>query len=121
MLPDRVLTLRQRLMTSHTIDDLTSCILDFQANIIRVTHRKKTTPVDSLNDRSHEAALKFIWTSSKLQEDRDDANYIVKWRQLGFETEDIDSEFHDVGVLGLDCLVSHISRYVGCIADRPDN
>ncbi|KAF8916264.1 ELMO/CED-12 family-domain-containing protein [Mucidula mucida] len=99
-----------RLMTSHTIDDLTSCILDFQANIIRVTHRKKTTPVDSLNDRSHEAALKFIWTSSKLQEDRDDANYIVKWRQLGFETEDIDSEFHDVGVLGLDCLRNFVKK-----------
>jgi hypothetical protein len=29
----------------------------------------------------------------------------VKWRLLGFETEDVTEEFHDVGMLGLDCLV----------------
>lgn len=95
----------QRLMTTQTLDDLTSCILDFQANIIRITHRKKTTQVDSHNDRAHAADLNFIWASSKLQEERDEENFPIKWRKIGFESEDIDEEFRGVGVLGLDCLV----------------
>lgn len=96
-------------MWLHTIDDLTSCILDFQANIIRVTYRKKTTPVDPETEPSHAAALKAIWESSKLQEEVDERGGILKWRKLGFDTEDIFQEFNEVGVLGLDCLVR---RYV---------
>ncbi len=99
-------------MSSHTIEDLTSCILDFQANIIRVTHRKKMTPVDPQNQPAHDADLRFIWTSSKLEEHIDADNTEVRWRKLGFETEDIEQEFRDVGVLGLDCLVS-ASSYFG--------
>lgn len=96
----------QRLMSSNTIEDLTSCILDFQANIIRVTYRKKTTFVDPETVPSHGVALDFIWNSSKLNENSvDEHGQVLKWRKLGFDSEDVINEFGDVGVLGLDCLV----------------
>ncbi|EPQ56801.1 hypothetical protein GLOTRDRAFT_105412 [Gloeophyllum trabeum ATCC 11539] len=93
-----------RLMSSHTIEDLTSCILDFQANMIRVTYRKKTTLVEPEMEHSHASALKYIWNASKLQEGIDEEGQPLKWRLLGFGSEDITHEFRDAGVLGLDCL-----------------
>ena len=96
-------------MSSHTIEDLTSCILDFQANMVRVTFRKKTTLVEPDFEPLQSAALQFIWEKSRLQEDREDAVTMIKWRKLGFETEDIGHEFREVGVLGLDCLVGRLS------------
>lgn len=91
-------------MSSHTIEDLTSCILDFQANMIRVTYRRKTTYVDPVTEPSHIASLAYIWTSSRLnEEEREDGLY--KWRKLGFNGEDLSQEFSEVGVLGLDCMV----------------
>ncbi len=92
-------------MSSHTIEDLTSCILDFQANMVRVTFRKKTTLIEPDFEPLQSAALQFIWESSHQQEDREDPVTAVKWRKLGFETEDIGHEFREVGVLGLDSLV----------------
>ncbi|KAI0741714.1 ELMO/CED-12 family-domain-containing protein [Daedaleopsis nitida] len=99
-----------RLMSSHTIEDLTSCILDFQANMVRVTFRKKTTLVEPDFEPLHSAALQFIWEQSKLQEDREDPVTLIKWRKLGFETEDIGHEFREVGVLGLDCLKFFVEK-----------
>jgi engulfment/cell motility protein 1 len=94
----------QRLMSSHTIEDLTSSILDFQANMVRVTYRRKTHPVDPTREPSHLTALEYIWSASKLMEEQQsDGPY--KWRKLGLLTEDISQEFAEVGVLGLDCLV----------------
>ncbi|KAF7309761.1 ELMO domain-containing protein [Mycena indigotica] len=93
-----------RLMSSHTIEDLTSCILDFQANFIRVIHRKKTTPVDLEAEPSHVVALKGIWTSSQLSEQTDENGQLLKWRLLGLGSENIEEEFSDVGMLGLECL-----------------
>ncbi|OBZ74056.1 Engulfment and cell motility protein 3 [Grifola frondosa] len=93
-----------RLMSSHTIEDLTSCILDFQANMVRVAFRKKMTLVEPDFEPLHDSALKYIWTNSKLQEEREDAITAVKWRKIGFDSEDIGQEFREVGVLGLDCL-----------------
>ena len=93
-------------MSLHTISDLTSCILDFQANIIRVTYRKKTTGVDPEIEEAHAAALTCIWAYSKLEEEEDANGQPLKWRKLGFDTEDIIQEFSEVGVLGLECLVS---------------
>jgi engulfment and cell motility protein 1 len=92
-------------MSSHIIEDLTSCILDFQANIIRVTYRKKTTLVEPDVETSHATMLKQIWNASKLSESPDDAGENMKWRKLGFDTENLTQEFGEVGVLGLDCLV----------------
>jgi len=94
-------------MSLHTIEDLTSCILDFQANIVRVSYRKKTTIVNP-DHPAHQAALDYIWMSGKLQEEGDLHGNVLKWRKLGFDSEDIVNEFGDVGVLGLDCLVCNI-------------
>lgn len=87
------------------MEDLTSCILDFQANIVRVTYRKKTTLVDPENEPSHAAALQYIWERSRLEESVDENDVPIKWRQLGFNSEDMVQEFSEVGVLGLDSLV----------------
>lgn len=95
-------------MSLHIMEDLTSCILDFQANIIRVTYRKKTTLVDLDSEPSHAAALQYIWSTSKLVEAIDENGSPVRWRKLGFDSEDIVEEFSGVGVLGLDCLVSTV-------------
>jgi engulfment/cell motility protein 1 len=100
-----LITFLQRLMSSHTIEDLTSCILDFQANIVRVTYRRKTTPVDPGRDLSQAATLDFIWNAAKLEEEMDNKGTTLKWRKLGFDTENVGHDFGDVGVLGLDCLV----------------
>ena len=97
-------------MSLHTIEDLTSCILDFQANIIRVTYRKKTTLVDPEFEEAHAAALMAIWACSKLEEEIDPNGQILRWRKLGFDTEDIVQEFSEVGTLGLECLVSSSQR-----------
>jgi engulfment and cell motility protein 1 len=94
----------QRLMSSHTIEDLTSCILDFQANMVRATYRRKTFQVDPVMEPSHSAALAFIWTCSRLTEEESEDG-LYKWRKLGFNSEDLSNEFSDVGVLGLDCMV----------------
>ena len=101
-------------MSSHTIEDLTSCILDFQANMIRITFRKKRSIVEPEMEPAHASALDYIWVKSKLSEDVDEHGSVLKWRKLGFDTEDITQEFLEVGVLGLDCLVSAVSDHT-CI------
>ncbi|KAH7890792.1 ELMO/CED-12 family-domain-containing protein [Phlebopus sp. FC_14] len=93
-----------RLMSSH-VEDLTSCVLDFQANIVRVTYRKKTTLVEPEVEPTHASALQYVWDTSKLLQEVDASGHTLKWRKLGFDTENIIEEFQDVGVLGLDCLV----------------
>lgn len=104
-----------RLMSLHAIEDLTSCILDFQANIIRVTNRKKTTLVDPEIEEAHVVALDAIWACSKLEEEFDANDQPLRWRKLGFDTEDIVQEFSEVGVLGLECL----KRFVESDPDFP--
>ncbi len=93
-------------MSSHTIEDLTSCILDFQANMVRVTYRRKTTVVEPDAEPEHAAALNYVWVNSKVREEVDEDGEVIKWRMLGCQTEDLAVEFGEVGVLGLDCLVS---------------
>ncbi|KAG2355702.1 ELMO/CED-12 family-domain-containing protein [Suillus spraguei] len=93
-----------RLMSSHNIDDLTSSILDFQANIVRVTYRKKSTLVEPEVESLHASALEYIWSCSKVQEGRDNDREVLKWRKLGFSSENLVHEFQEVGELGLDCL-----------------
>lgn len=73
--------------------------------MVRVTYRKKTTLVDPENEPTHAEALQSIWGSSGLAIGEDETGFI-QWRNLGFESEDIIAEFSEVGVLGLDCLVS---------------
>lgn len=98
-----------RLMSSHTIEDLTSCILDFQANMMRVTYRQKMTLVEPDFDEVHNAALKYIWSNSKINEESYGPD-ILKWRKLGFDSEDITQEFREVGLLGLQCLKHFVAK-----------
>ncbi|KAI9440364.1 ELMO/CED-12 family-domain-containing protein [Lactarius indigo] len=93
-----------RLMNSHTIEDLTSCVLDFQGNMARVIYRKKTTLVEPDVEETHAASLDYIWTNSCLQVETAPDGTTLKWRQLGFSSENISHEFNETGVLGLDCL-----------------
>ncbi|KAG8220969.1 ELMO/CED-12 family-domain-containing protein [Butyriboletus roseoflavus] len=99
-----------RLMSSHVIDELTSCILDFQANIVRVTYRKKTTLVEPQAEPTHDSLLQYIWDSSKLHEEVDPDGQVVKWKKLGFSSENIIEEFQEVGLLGLDCLSNFVQN-----------
>ncbi|KAI0684284.1 ELMO/CED-12 family-domain-containing protein [Cytidiella melzeri] len=99
-----------RLMSSHTIEDLTSCILDFQANMVRVTYRRKTTIVEQNIEPEHAAALNYIWINSKVKEEYDPDGGMIKWRLLGCQTEDLAQEFGEVGVLGLDCLKHFVAQ-----------
>ncbi|KAH9990570.1 hypothetical protein BJV77DRAFT_1060945 [Russula vinacea] len=94
-----------RLMSSHTVEDLTSCVLDFQGNMARVIYRKKTTLVEPNVEETHATALDYIWTNSRLQVETAPDGATLKWRQLGFASENLSHEFTEVGILGLDCLV----------------
>lgn len=108
-------------MSSHTIEDLTSCILDFQANMVRVTFRKKTTLVDPEGFEKQQDTLSYIWKASRLQESDDAEGSVRRWRKLGFESESLTQEFGEVGLLGLDCLVSFsylIGRWLYLIQER---
>ena len=94
-------------MSSHVIEDLTSSILDFQANEVRIILRRKQVSVDPMENMDHFNALRYVWQNSKLDEDNDGPDGLRrKWVKLGFESENVTHEFASVGVLGLDCLVS---------------
>lgn len=108
-------------MSSHVIDDLKSSILDFQANEVRIAFRKKTEPVDPFTNPAHTNALRDVWSASGLEESfpgedeeflrsvgaglEGEEESLMRWRKVGFESEDLTQEFAEVGVLGLDCLV----------------
>lgn len=76
-----------------------------------------------IGDGEQEAMLEYVWSCAKL--DSEDGSYtngygigdgsakargkgsardIVKWRKLGFESEDLRKEFDKTGMLGLECL-----------------
>lgn len=99
-----------RLMSSHVVEDLTSCVLDFQAHIVRVIYRQKTTLVEPDVEPAHDSAVQYIWGCSKVGGGMDAAGKAMKWRKLGFRDENIMEEFQDVGVLGLDCLVHFVQE-----------
>ncbi|KAG6381651.1 ELMO/CED-12 family-domain-containing protein [Boletus reticuloceps] len=96
------------LMSSPVTDELISCVLDFQANMIRVTYRKKTTLVEPHTEPIHDSLLQYIWDSSKLHWEADEDGQQIKWRKLGFSSENIIEEFQEVGLLGLECLVNFV-------------
>ena len=118
-----------RLMSSHTIEDLTSSILDFQANMVRVVYRLKTTSVDP-EDTEVQAMLNTIWRASKVDETppevygspradplmsprlnghpKSPSEMVGQWWKLGLGSDDLRAEFKTGGILALDCLVCHI-------------
>jgi engulfment/cell motility protein 1 len=104
----------QRLMSSLTIEDLTSSILDFQANMVRLCYRQKTTLVEPAAEPAQAATLDAVWRAARLAEAPDPAAAVdaegasivmLKWRRLGYDSEDLGREFGSVGLLGLHCLV----------------
>jgi engulfment/cell motility protein 1 len=107
-------------MSLAEIEELTSCILDFQANIVNVTIKKKDTLVDPDADATHALAMKSIWDVSRLEEEYDEHGQVLKWRKLGFETEEIPYEFRDTGLLGLECLVSAAGSILRLLIRRTD-
>jgi hypothetical protein len=120
----------ERLMSSHTIEDLTSSILDFQANMVRVVYRRKTTPVDPENDEVQgvlniRSGARPKWTKrpsrrtavprvDPLMSPRLNGHAKVpselegRWWKLGFGSDDLRAEFKTGGMLALDCLVCHL-------------
>ena len=117
-----------RLMSSHTIEDLTSSILDFQANMVRVVYRLKTTSVDP-EDPDVQEVLNTIWRASKVDETPPEvygsprvdplmsprlnghpksvSEMEGRWWKLGLGSDDLRAEFKAGGMLALDCLVCH--------------
>lgn len=132
-----------RLMSSHTIEELSNSILDYQGNLVRILYNRKNRPVlagpsgwgteneegqrtpvsgmqNSYGDGEQEAILDYIWGAAKAIEEPSESygegsaksrgktsiKDIVKWRKLGFDTEDLRREFEGTGMLGLECLVS---------------
>ncbi|KAG8785802.1 hypothetical protein FRC20_000452 [Serendipita sp. 405] len=131
-----------RLMSSHTIEDLTNSILDYQGNMVRVIYFKKTRRVlvsghwgiddgeyaeqGYGGDGEQEAMLDYIWSCAKLEVEtstmtprytngqtgessarsrgKSSVRDIIKWRKIGFESEDLRREFEGTGMLGLECL-----------------
>ncbi|KIM26137.1 hypothetical protein M408DRAFT_330723 [Serendipita vermifera MAFF 305830] len=118
-----------RLMSSHTIEDLTNSILDYQGNMVRVLYFKKTRRVHVTGgysgdqhddyasgggDAEQEAMLEYIWAAGKLEVDvgpgqvnsrgKGSMRDVIKWRKLGFQSEDVRRDFEHTGMLGLECL-----------------
>jgi engulfment/cell motility protein 1 len=72
-------------------------------------------------DAEQEAMLEYIWVAGKLEVEvsvdgaagarasargKGNVRDVIKWRKLGFESEDMRREFEHTGMLGLECLVS---------------
>jgi len=119
----------ERLMSSHSIEDSTPSILDFQANMVRVASRRKNAPLTPERDEV-QALLNMIWRVSKVDETplemygsprveplmTPQLNGHPKvlaplegwWWKLGFGSDDRRAEFKIGGMLALDCLVCHL-------------
>lgn len=102
------------------MEELASSILDFQANIIRITYRRKISPVDA-DIPEVQDTLDFVWQCARLDEKKEVhvaslsqelSTSSEKWLKLGFGSEHIRAEFARVGLLGLDCLVSALCSVV---------
>ncbi|KAF8311367.1 hypothetical protein DL93DRAFT_2149672 [Clavulina sp. PMI_390] len=104
------------LMSNASVEELSSSILDFQANMIRLAYRHKISPVDPEMVKVQHM-LDFIWTASQVDEhehvsgkSRDISESLPglhdHWIKIGFNSEHIRAEFARVGMLGLDCLYS---------------
>ncbi|CAE6455315.1 unnamed protein product [Rhizoctonia solani] len=120
----------RRLMASHASADLSSSILDFQAHLMRITYLRKTTPVD-VELHAVQAVLTYVWIAARLgnagKPDRL-AFEGEQWSLLGCPTGNMESDFAQVGILGLDCLRTfvqtdpdHFAKVVLEQVSRPPN
>ncbi|KAE8212868.1 hypothetical protein CF327_g3519 [Tilletia walkeri] len=109
-----------RLMDSNRGDELTTSILEYQNNYIRMARQRLRTTVTPA-DKRHVSALSYIWLQANLS---DTANFPpspggdrssmggggskMKWRKLGFFSENVTKEFAQTGLLGLECYESFV-------------
>ncbi|CAE6401890.1 unnamed protein product [Rhizoctonia solani] len=120
----------RRLMASHASADLSSSILDFQAHLMRITYLRKTTPVD-VELPAVQAVLTYVWMAARLgnAEQPDRLTFDgEQWSLLGCPTGNRQSDFAQVGILGLDCLRTfvqtdpdHFAKVVLEQVSRPPN
>jgi hypothetical protein len=120
-----------RLMDSNRNDELSSSILEYQMNVIRVAHHRMHTAVTSA-DKRHIAALSYIWLQARISEttlETEDGGVTkCKWRRLGFENENVAKDFARTGWLGLECCENfartdqeHFARIVQEQINRPES
>lgn len=100
-----------RLMDSNRGEELTSSILEYQINVIRVAHHRLRTAVTP-SDKRHVSALSFLWLQARIPETTTAEGSTqsfggtaqkFKWRRLGFEHENVAKDFVRTGWLGLEC------------------
>ncbi|KAK0540293.1 hypothetical protein OC835_000744 [Tilletia horrida] len=110
-----------RLMDSNRGDELSTSILEYQNNYIRMTRQRLRTTVTPA-DKRHVSALSYIWLQANLSDtanvppspgDRTSigpgtAGSKMKWRKLGFNSENVAKEFVQAGLLGLECYESFV-------------
>lgn len=100
-----------RLMDSNRGEELTSSILEYQINVIRVAHHRLRTSVTP-TDKRHVSALSYLWLQARIPETTTAEGSTqsfggtaqkFKWRRLGFEHENVAKDFVRTGWLGLEC------------------
>ncbi|CAE6382093.1 unnamed protein product [Rhizoctonia solani] len=120
----------RRLMASHASADLSSSILDFQAHLMRITYLRKTTQVD-VELPAVQAVLTYVWMAARLGDAGQPERLAFEgdeWSLLGCPTGNMQSDFAQVGILGLDCLRTfvqtdpdHFAKVVLEQVSRPPN
>ncbi|KAE8207041.1 hypothetical protein CF335_g1434 [Tilletia laevis] len=128
-----------RLMDSNRGDELSTSILEYQNNYIRMARQRLRTTVTPA-DKRHVSALSYIWLQANLS---DTANFPsspgdrssmggggskMKWRKLGFYSENVAKEFAQTGLLGLECYESFVkadpeiyAQIIGEQLNRPED
>lgn len=100
-----------RLMDSNRGDELISSILEYQMNVIRVSHHRLNTAVTP-TDKRHVSALSYIWLQSRASESvvatEEGTSQKYKWRKLGFENEMVAKDFNRTGWFGLECCEAFV-------------
>lgn len=100
-----------RLMDSNRGDELISSILEYQMNVIRVSHHRLNTVVTP-TDKRHVSALSYIWLQARISESvvatEGGTSQKYKWRKLGFENEMVAKDFNRTGWFGLECCEAFV-------------
>lgn len=123
-----------RLMDSHRGEELSTSILEYQSNVVRVLHRRLRTAVTP-TDKRHVTALTYLWRQASITEEvvppAEDPVAVAsattptsaatlkrsssagtatkyKWRRLGFTNENVAKDFAATGWLGLECCEAYV-------------
>lgn len=108
------LNLRQACLTQlqrrgPVVQELSKQLLEFQCLLVTEFHNRKNRTVSSgsgsITSERHEDMIRFIWSASGMT-----VNGPLKWRKMGFATENVKREFDKVGVLGLELVQTFVER-----------